>query len=52
MWSDVGRRFGGQAICGVLASAGLVASNIDLIVTTSVSGLAVPSQDVRIGNVL
>ena len=50
VWIDVGRRLGGEAVTTALARAGLAPSDVDLIVTTSVTGLAVPSLDVRIAN--
>ncbi|WP_275422972.1 type III polyketide synthase [Paractinoplanes tereljensis] len=50
VWIDVGRRLGSDAVAAALAAAGLVPSDVDLIVTTSVTGLAVPSLDARIAH--
>jgi alkylresorcinol/alkylpyrone synthase len=49
VWIDVGGRLGADAVSAALAAAGLVPSDVDLIMTTSVTGLAVPSLDVRRG---
>jgi alkylresorcinol/alkylpyrone synthase len=48
VWIDVGSRLGDEAVTAALDAAGLVPSDVDVIVSTSVTGLAVPSLDTRI----
>jgi len=50
VWIDVGRRLGEEAVAAALAKAGLAPRDVDLVLTTSVTGLAVPSLDARIAS--
>ena len=45
---EVGTRLGAQAVGDALAAAGLAAEDVDIIVTTSVTGIAAPSLDARL----
>ena len=49
-WIDIGVRLGGQAVAGALAGAGLLPEDVDLLMTTSVTGIAAPSIDARLVN--
>jgi alkylresorcinol/alkylpyrone synthase len=48
VWIDTGLRLGGRAIGQALAAAGLLPEDVDLLMTTSVTGLATPSLDARL----
>ena len=50
VWIDLGARLGEEAVAGALANAGLAPGDVDLVMTTSVTGLAVPSLDARIAS--
>ena len=45
---EVGTDLGEQAVRTALAAAGLVASDVDIVMTTSVTGVAAPSLDARL----
>jgi alkylresorcinol/alkylpyrone synthase len=45
---EVGTRLGAQAVGDALVAAGLAAEDVDIIVTTSVTGIAAPSLDARL----
>jgi len=47
-WIDVGLALGAQAVTGALAAAGLGPADVNLIMTTSVTGVATPSLDARL----
>ncbi len=51
-WMDVALRIGSRAVCDVLHEAGLNASEVGMLMTTTVTGIAVPSLDARLMNVL
>jgi len=45
---DVALRLGEQAVRGALEQAGLLAQDVDLVVSTSVTGIAAPSLEARL----
>ncbi len=49
---EVGTRLGAEAIGKALAAVGLTAADVDVLVTTSVTGIAAPSLDARLVPVL
>jgi alkylresorcinol/alkylpyrone synthase len=48
VWIDAGLRLGERAVTQALAAAGLAPEDVDLIMSTSVTGLATPSLDARL----
>jgi len=51
-WIEVGTALGARAVGDALAAAGLTPSDVDVMVTTSVTGIAAPSLDARLVPVL
>lgn len=51
-WTDVARKLGERAIRGVLDEAELAPTDIAMLMTTTVTGIAVPSLDARLMNVI
>ncbi|HET7358332.1 MAG TPA: 3-oxoacyl-[acyl-carrier-protein] synthase III C-terminal domain-containing protein [Nocardioidaceae bacterium] len=49
---SVAPSLGAQAVLSALSAAGLAASDVDLLVTTTITGLAVPSLDARMAPLL
>ncbi len=51
-WIEVGTSLGARAVSDALTSVGLSPADVDLLMTTSVTGLAAPSLDARLVPVL
>jgi alkylresorcinol/alkylpyrone synthase len=51
-WMDVALRIGSRAVSDVLGEVGLDASEVGMLMTTTVTGIAVPSLDARLMNLL
>lgn len=47
-WLDAGLRLGEEALSGALRQAGLGPTDVDLLVCTSITGIAAPSLDARL----
>jgi alkylresorcinol/alkylpyrone synthase len=48
VYLDAATELGAQAVAAALADCGLVASDVDVLISTSVTGVAVPSLEARI----
>jgi alkylresorcinol/alkylpyrone synthase len=51
-WIEVAKQLGEQVVCAALAEAELDPSAVALLITTTVTGLAVPSLDARLMNAI